>query len=96
MGILEHVKMLEAKVDKEIDFAKKLIEENKALKEEIASQKEEIADLEELLQAYKEEQNAIENGILSVLSQLNQFEDVVEEKRLSSKTENNDDAKNAE
>ncbi|MDR2534527.1 MAG: hypothetical protein LBD29_00665 [Treponema sp.] len=80
MGILEHVKVLESKVDKEIDFAKRIIEENVQLKEKDALNQKRIEVLESLLQAFKEEQNAIENGILSALNRLNQFEDAVEKK----------------
>jgi chromosome segregation ATPase len=80
MGILENVKVLETKVDKEIDFAKRIIEENVQLKEKVALYQKRIEDLESLIQAFREEQNAIENGILAALNRLNQFEDAVEKK----------------
>lgn len=80
MGILENVKVLETKVDKEIDFAKRIIEENVQLKEKVALYQKRIEDLESLIQAFKEEQNAIESGILAALNRLNQFEDAVEKK----------------
>jgi len=80
MGILEHVKVLEAKVDKEIDFAKRLIEENNQLKEAVNSYMNRIVDLESIIQAFKEEQSAVESGILSALNRLNQFEDTIEKK----------------
>ncbi|MDR2486066.1 MAG: cell division protein ZapB [Treponema sp.] len=83
MGILENVKVLETKVDKEIDFARRLMEENVQLKEKVSLYQKRIEDLESLIQAFKEEQSAIENGILSALNRLNQFEDAVE-KRLAS------------
>jgi predicted nuclease with TOPRIM domain len=83
MGILEHVKVLETKVDKEIDLAKRLVDENTQLKEKVEIYQRRIEDLEALIHAFKEEQVAIENGILSALNRLNQFEDAVE-KSLSS------------
>lgn len=83
MGILENVKVLETKVDKEIDFARRLMEENVQLKEKVSLYQKRIEDLESLIQAFKEEQSAIENGILSALNRLNQFEDTVEKKLAS-------------
>jgi chromosome segregation ATPase len=80
MGILENVKVLESKVDKEIDLAKRLMEENDQLREKVDLYQKRVEDLESLIQAFKEEQNAIENGILSALNRLNQFEDAVEKK----------------
>ena len=80
MGMLEHVKVLESKVDKEIELAKRLMEENAQLREKARWYQQEIDDRDALIQAYKEEQHAIESGILSALNRLNQFEDTVEKK----------------
>ncbi|MDR0525631.1 MAG: cell division protein ZapB [Spirochaetaceae bacterium] len=91
MGILENVKVLETKVDKEIDFAKRIIEENVQLKEKVALYQKRIEDLESLIQAFREEQNAIENGILAALNRLNQFEDAVEKKLTPAEAETSQD-----
>jgi chromosome segregation ATPase len=80
MGMLEHVKVLESKVDKEIELAKRLMEENAQLREKTHWYQQQIDDRDALIQAYKEEQHAIESGILSALNRLSQFEDAVEKK----------------
>ena len=87
MGILEHLQVLETKVDKKIEFVNKLIDENVVLKEKLVASEEkvtacekQVAELEALIQSFKEERNAIEDGILSALNRLNHFEDAVEKK----------------
>ncbi|MDR1956902.1 MAG: cell division protein ZapB [Treponema sp.] len=79
MGTLEHVKLLESKVDNAIGFVKRLTEENSRLKEETKGQQQRIEELEQVIQGCKEDQARIEEGILSALNRLNQFEDAMEE-----------------
>ncbi|MCL2601509.1 MAG: cell division protein ZapB [Treponema sp.] len=78
MVSLEQIKLLESKVTKAVDYVKKVTEENKTLKGKLDSYQERIDELEVLIQQFKEEQSRIENGILSALDRLNQFEDAVE------------------
>ncbi|MDR2618987.1 MAG: cell division protein ZapB [Treponema sp.] len=78
MITLEQVKLLETKISKTIDYVKKVTQENSLLKGKLDSYQERIDELEVLVQRFKEEQSRIEDGILSALDRLNQFEDAVE------------------
>ena len=80
MVSLETVKLLESKVTQTIDYVKKVTSENSQLKEKLSSYQKRIEDLEVLLQQFKENQSRIEDGILSALDRLNQFEDALESK----------------
>jgi len=75
---LEQVKLLESKVTKAIDYVKKVTDENSSLKGKLDSYQNRIDELEVLIQQFKEEQSRIEDGILSALDRLNQFEDALE------------------
>ena len=85
MVSLEQVKQLETKVTKVIDYLKKATEEKAHLKEKLDSYQKRIDELEVLVQRFKEDQSRIEDGILSALDRLNQFEDALEN-RLSPET----------
>jgi len=78
MVSLEQVKLLESKVIKAVDYVKKVTDENKTLKGKLDSYQKRIEELEVLVRQFKEEQSRIEDGILSALDRLNQFEDAVE------------------
>ena len=78
MVTLEQVKLLETKVTRTIEYVKKVTEENSSFKEKLGSCQKRIDELEVLVQRFKEEQSRIEDGILSALDRLNQFEDAVE------------------
>ncbi|MDR3139438.1 MAG: cell division protein ZapB [Treponema sp.] len=78
MVTLEQVKLLETKVVKAINFVKQVTEENNALKGKIDSYQKRIDELEALILRFKEDQGRIEEGILSALERLNQFEDAIE------------------
>lgn len=94
MVSLETVKLLESKVTQTIDYVKKVTAQNSALTLQnsvMASQNSElngrlssyekrIEELEELVQQFKENQNRIEDGILSALNRLNQFGEAIEGK----------------
>jgi len=75
---LEQVKLLESKVTRTIEYVKKVTEENTFLKGKLDTYQKRIGELEVLIQRFKEDQNRIEDGILSALDRLNQFEDALE------------------
>ncbi|MDR1400173.1 MAG: cell division protein ZapB [Treponema sp.] len=78
MGTLEHVKLLEAKVVKVIDFIKRLTNENDQLKDQLDSYQKRVDELEALIQSLREEQDHIQEGILSALNRFNRFDDVID------------------
>ena len=80
MVSLEQVKLLESKVTNTIEYVKKVTGENFKLKERLNSYQKRIEELEVLIQQFKENQGRIEDGILSALDRLNQFEDALESK----------------
>jgi len=80
MVTLEQIKLLESKVTKTIDYVRKVTEEKIHLKEKLDSCQKRIDELEGLVQQFKQEQSRIEDGILSALDRLNQFEDALESK----------------
>ena len=75
---LEQVRLLESKVTRAIDYVKIVTDENKTLKGKLDSYQKRIDELEVLILQFKEEQGRIEDGILSALDRLNQFEDALE------------------
>ena len=78
MVSLEQIKLLESKVTRMIDYVKKVTEENNTLKNTLDANKKQIDQLEVLIQRFKEDQSQLEDGILSALDRLNQFEDALE------------------
>ena len=82
---LEQVKLLDSKVSRLIDYIKKANDENTQLKERLNSNQKRIDELEILVKQFRQEQGRIEDGILSALNRLNQFEDALENK-LSTET----------
>ena len=80
MVSLEQVRLLESKVTNVIAHVKNVTEENSKLKEKLGSYQKRIEDLEVLVQQFRENQSRIEDGILSALDRLNQFEDALESK----------------
>ena len=80
MVSLEQVKLLESKVTRAIDYIKKVTEEKDSLREKLDSYQKRIDELEVLILRFKEDQSRIEDGILSALDRLNQFEDALENK----------------
>jgi predicted nuclease with TOPRIM domain len=82
---LEQVQLLEAKVAKAIEIVQKVTAENAALSTERASMqakldanKKRIDELEVLIMRFKEDQGRIEDGIMSALDRLSQFEEAFE------------------
>ncbi|MDR1240090.1 MAG: cell division protein ZapB [Treponema sp.] len=78
MVSLEQVKLLETKVARAIDYVERVSGENAVLQEKLDSYQRRIDELEVLVQRFKEDQGRIEDGILSALDRLNQFEDAIE------------------
>ncbi|MDR2094906.1 MAG: hypothetical protein LBP76_05230 [Treponema sp.] len=74
---LEQVRLLESKIVKTLDYVNQLAGENNLLKGKLDSCQKRIEELEVLILEFKEEQNRIEEGILSSLNKLNEFEDAI-------------------
>jgi FtsZ-binding cell division protein ZapB len=70
MLTLEQIKLLESKIARAIGFVNQVTEENGRLKKRNEA-------LEEAVVRLKEEKARVEEGIVSVLGRLNQFEDVI-------------------
>jgi chromosome segregation ATPase len=75
---LEQVKLLESRVIKTIEYVDKITTENDLLRGKLESYQKRIDELEVLVQRFKEDQSRIEEGILSALDRLNQFEAEIE------------------
>jgi FtsZ-binding cell division protein ZapB len=82
---LEQVKLLETKVAKAVDYVERLAKENAVLHRQEAelqarleSYQKRIDELEVLVMGFKEDQGRIEEGILSALDRLSQFEKAME------------------
>jgi len=82
---LEQVKLLETKVTKAIDYVDRLAKENAVLRRQEAelqakmeSYQKRIDELEVLVSGFKDDQDRIEEGILSALDRLSQFEKAME------------------
>jgi hypothetical protein len=82
---LDQIKLLEAKVAKAVEYVEKVTGENAVLLQKEAelqakleADKKRIDELEVLIMRFKEEQGQIEDGILSALDRLNQFEEAME------------------
>jgi len=78
MVSLEQVKLLESKVTRAIDYLKKVTEEKAQLIAKMDLYQKRIDELEVLIQRFKDDQSRIEDGILSALDRLNQFEDALD------------------
>jgi peptidoglycan hydrolase CwlO-like protein len=82
---LEQVKLLETKVAKAIDYVDRLAKENAVLHRQeselhakMESYQKRIDELEVLVTGFKNDQDRIEEGILSALDRLSQFEKAME------------------
>ncbi|MCL2130728.1 MAG: cell division protein ZapB, partial [Treponema sp.] len=71
---------LESRVSGAINYLKKVNDEKNELKEKLDSYQKRINELELLIDRFKDDQSRIEEGILSALDRLNQFEDALEGK----------------
>ncbi|MDR2786028.1 MAG: cell division protein ZapB [Treponema sp.] len=78
MVTLEQIKLLETKVVRAIDVVTRITGENAYLKGKLENYQKRIDELEVLIQRFKEDQGRIEDGILSALDRLNEFEAAME------------------
>ncbi|MDR1353235.1 MAG: cell division protein ZapB [Treponema sp.] len=78
MVTLEQIKLLETKVARAIDIVTRITGENAYLKGKLENYQKRIDELEVLIQRFKEDQGRIEDGILSALDRLNEFEAAME------------------
>ncbi|MDR1637237.1 MAG: cell division protein ZapB [Treponema sp.] len=78
MNTLEQVKLLESKVIRAIEYVERVSREKAQLQGEIDSCRKRIDELEAVIRQFKEDQSRIEEGVLSALDRLNQFEDAIE------------------
>jgi hypothetical protein len=78
MVTLEQIKLLETKVVRAIDIVTRITGENAYLKGRLEDYQKRIDELEVLIQHFKEDQGRIEDGILSALDRLNEFEAALE------------------
>jgi len=69
-----------SQLKEKLDSFSKANDENSQLKERLNNYQKRIDELEVLVKQFKQEQGRIEDGILSALDRLNQFEDAVESK----------------
>ena len=76
---LEQIKLLESKISRAISFVNQLTEENIRLKKR-------NEELEKTVVALREETTKVEEGIVSALGKLNQFEDAIERSLSAVKT----------
>jgi hypothetical protein len=79
MVTLEQVRLLETKVATVIGFVDQVTAENTLLRGKLDEYKLRIDELEALIQHFKDDQSRIEEGIISALDRLNQFEHAVEQ-----------------
>jgi FtsZ-binding cell division protein ZapB len=82
---LEQVKLLETKVARAVDYVDRLAKENAVLRRQEAemqtkmeSYQKRIDELEVLVTGFKDDQDRIEEGILSALDRLSKFEKAME------------------
>jgi peptidoglycan hydrolase CwlO-like protein len=82
---LEQVKLLESKVSRAIDYVERMAKENAVLHRQeselqtrLESYQKRIDELEVLVSGFKDDQDRIEEGILSALDRLSQFEKAME------------------
>ena len=74
---IEHVRLLEERVQKVIARIGELSRENQELRERLGGYQEKISDLEQRIEQFSSSQAEIEAGILNALHQLDEVEDAV-------------------
>lgn len=79
MVSLEQVRILEARINKVVDLINILKEENRTLKKTLAKSQQKISDMESLISNFKNGQDQIEQGIISVIKKLDTLEDDIAE-----------------
>jgi len=74
---LEQIRKLEEKVQAAVTRISVLNKENETLRTQVAEYERRLGDLQGLVDAFKQDQDEIEAGIVSVLKHLDQLEDRV-------------------
>jgi chromosome segregation ATPase len=77
MVTLEQIRNLEAKVQRAVAYIGELKKENALLKKTLEKYRTRIDELEVSINEYKEDQNAIEEGIKNALLHLDKLEDTI-------------------
>jgi uncharacterized protein YlxW (UPF0749 family) len=77
MVSLDQIKILEEKVQNAVAYITKLKQENSLLQKSLEKYRKRIDELEVLINEYKEDQNAIEEGIKNALLHLDKLEDFI-------------------
>lgn len=72
---LEQIRLLESRVQKAIQYIKRLREENRSLRASLEKYEQRIGDLEGMVGNFKDGQEEIEVSITSALKQLDRLED---------------------
>ena len=91
MITLDQIKQLDFKVRKAIDKINSLKSSNEILQEKLDTYQIRIEELEVLIDTYKEDQGAIEHGIIDALNQLDILEDNKESESDQKAAENKDE-----
>jgi len=81
---VEQIRLLESKVQKAVSLLSSLQEENSLLKTRLGEYEKRVDDLEYLLEEFKEEQQEIEQGIISALNKLETLETAAKQSQDSS------------
>jgi FtsZ-binding cell division protein ZapB len=79
MITLEQIRSLEDKVKKALEVIQTLQEENNTLRVTLEKSQKKIDGLEARVNAFKEDQDEIEQGIINVLAKLDELEDSIPE-----------------
>lgn len=74
---LDQVRLLEDRVQKAVGKIQTLTSENTHLRSELSTLQTRVVELEGLVNAFKDDQGRIEEGILNALDKLSAFEDSV-------------------
>jgi chromosome segregation ATPase len=77
MVSLKQIRNLEAKVQRAVAYIAELKDENVLLQKTLEKYRKRIDELEVLINEYKEDQNAIEEGIKNALLYLDKLEDTI-------------------
>ena len=77
MVSLEQIRKLEQKVHAAVSRITVLDKENRALRSQVAEYERRLGELQQLVDAFKHDQDEIEAGIVSALKHLDQLEDRV-------------------
>lgn len=80
---VEQIRLLESKVQKAVSLLSSLQDENSLLKTRLGEYEKRVDDLEYLLEEFKEEQQEIEQGIISALNKLETLETAAKQSQVA-------------